>query len=98
MPFYEPIGSFGTVDNFKYEQIEHLPIFDSSKKSSRFDHLWHTLKKLAKANNWSEDCVKDVLFSRLRGEICDYFLRYTHHGLDELVNILGKRLIYPVTF
>ena len=45
----------------------------------------------APENDWSKECMKSVLYNRLKGEAVDYFYEYRDFPLEELIVILTKR-------
>ena len=90
-PIFSPPKTYGDVNNFDVKRVECIPIFSPNDKSTRLSHTWYVLKQSAQAEGWSKQTMKDVLFTRLKGEAIDYFLRYQNSDLDDIIQILGRR-------
>ena len=92
-PAFTMPNKYGSKGSYEYERIQGIPIFDPADKNTRLSHTWAQLKILASApeNDWSKECMKSVLYNRLKGEAVDYFYEYRDFPLEELIVILSKR-------
>ena len=92
-PAFTMPDRYGRKGTYEYRRIEGIPIFNPNDKNTRLSHTWAQLKILASApeNDWSKECMKSVLYNRLKGEAVDYFYEYRDFPLEELIAILGKR-------
>jgi hypothetical protein len=84
---------YGRKGTYEYERIEGIPIFNPDDKNTRLSHTWALIKSMALApeNDWSKECIKTVLYNRLKGEAVDYFIEYKDSPLEDLIIILSKR-------
>lgn len=92
-PAFTMPDRYGRKGTYEYRRIEGIPIFNPNDKNTRLSHTWAQLKILAKApeNDWSKECMKSVLYNRLKGEAVDYFYEYRDSPLEDLIVILAKR-------
>ena len=92
-PAFTMPNKYISKGSYEYEHIQGIPIFDPTDKNTRLSHTWAQLKILGSApeNDWSKECMKSVLYNRLKGEAVDYFYEYRDFPLEELIVILTKR-------
>ena len=92
-PAFTMPDRYGRKGTYDYRRIEGIPTFNPNDKNTRLSHTWAQLKIAAAApeNDWSKECMKSVLYNRLKGEAVDYFYEYRDFPLEELIVILGKR-------